>query len=315
MFSIGVDLGGTNIAAGVVDKSGKIVQLASIPTQRERNYAEIIRDLVELIQHVINKSSIHWSDIQKIGVGLPGVVDKKNKEVIYSCNLPFRYAPVGRDLKQFFDKPIYLENDANCAAIAEHNCGSTQGVYHFVLVTIGTGIGGGIFIDGRIYSGFNAAASEIGHMVIHSMGEKCSCGREGCFEAYSSATALIRQAKKALESQNDSILGQRVRSKENPLDAKMIFEAASEGDGLAQKILRDFIYHLSVGIVNLINIFQPEVVVIGGGVSKAGEDLLEPLRKQVYGSIYSGDFIPKPKLTVASAGNDAGIIGAALLEK
>lgn len=315
MYFIGVDLGGTNIKVGLVDAEGRIIRKDSVPTFREREYPEIIKDTAVLIEKVVKDAGLALDDIESIGFASPGIADAKNGVLVYANNLKFFNVPIRKELKKYINKPIYLENDANAAGLAECVVGAAKGVANSITVTLGTGVGSGIVIDGKVYSGFNNAGAELGHMVIAMDGEQCSCGRKGCFEAYGSATALIGQAKKAAVENPDSKLNSIVNGNLEQIEAKTAFDAAHLGDEVALKVIDKYITYLAEGLANIINIFQPEVLCIGGGVCMQGEYLLAPLRKKVFERAYGLDSVPKCDIRLAQMGNDAGIIGAAMLGK
>lgn len=316
MYYIGIDLGGTNIAAGVVDESGKVIHKDSVPTLRERNYEEILKDMAMLSIKVAKDAGLDIEkDIKSIGVGSPGTPNSKDGILIYANNLKFRNVPIRGEIQKYINLPVYLENDANCAALAESVAGAAKGVEHSVTVTLGTGVGGGVVINEKVYSGFNYAAAELGHMVIVSQGEQCTCGRKGCWEAYASATALIEQTKKAAVEHPESIINQLVNGDLSKVNAKTAFDAKRAGDETGTKVVEQYIRYLGEGILNIINIFQPEIIVIGGGVSKEGEYLLQPLREFVATGSYSKEEVPQTQIKVAVMGNDAGIVGAAMLGK
>ncbi len=315
MYYVGIDLGGTNIAAGVVDENGVLLNKDSVPTKRERQYQEIIKDMAQLAIKVIKDKGLDIKDIKSIGIGSPGTPDAKKGILVYSCNLNFDNTPIRDEMQKYVDLPIYLENDANCAALAESIAGAAKDVNDSIAITLGTGIGGGIVINKKIYSGFNYAGSEIGHTVIVSDGVQCTCGRKGCWEAYASATALIRQTKEAAVANPQSKINEIINGDLDKIDAKTAFDAAKMGDETGQKVVDQYIKYIAEGLSNTINSFMPEVVVIGGGVCKEGEYLLKPLRERVYADIYCRGSVPKPQIRVAEMGNDAGIVGAAMLGK
>ncbi|MBP1745274.1 MAG: family protein, putative glucokinase [Firmicutes bacterium] len=219
------------------------------------------------------------------------------------------------ELQKHINLPVFLDNDANCAALAESIAGAAKHAVHSVTVTFGTGIGCGIIIGGKLYGGFNHAAGEVGHMVIASGGEKCSCGRSGCWEAYASGTALVRQTRKAAADDCSSMINGLSEGDMARIDGKTAFEAARKGDETALRVVNQYTRYMSEGLINLINILMPEVVVIGGGVSHQGEYLLEPLRELVSAGMYGAKKLPRTKLLAAELGNDAGIIGAAMLKR
>lgn len=310
---IGIDLGGTNIAVGLVSEDGKIIHKDSVPTCAERSYQEIIKDMGMLANKVIKDGGATVDEIKSVGIGSPGSCDNKNGIVIYSNNIKFLNAPIRAELQKYIDKPIYVENDANVAALAEYSILNRE-MQCFIAVTLGTGVGGGMIINGKIFSGFNGAGGELGHTVITEDGEPCTCGRNGCWEAYASVTALIRQTKKAMAENPDSLM-HKVAAEEGKISGKTAFIAAKQGDEAGLKVVRAYTKHVSVGIANLINIFQPEMIVIGGGISKEGDYLLNPIKEFCKGQTYDKGGMPTTKVAIAQLGNDAGIIGAAFLGK
>lgn len=314
MYYIGIDLGGTKIAAGVVDENGVLVHKDSVPTKRGRESGEIIKDMAMLSLKVIKDSGLDLKDIKSIGVGSPGTPDSRNGILVYNCNLGFKNVPIRAEMQKYINLPVYLDNDANCAALAESVAGAAKDVSDSITITLGTGIGGGIIINNKIYSGFNNAASEIGHSVIISDGVQCNCGRKGCWEAYAAATALIRQTKEAAKNNPDSKINTLINGDLEKIDAKTAFDAAKMGDETGSKVVAQYIKFIAEGLVNAINTLSPEVVVIGGGVCKEGEYLLKPLREIVDNDIYCKE-AAKTQIRVAQMGNDAGIIGAAMLGK
>ncbi len=316
MYYIGVDLGGTNIAAGLVNEDGKIFSKASVPTKREREYPEIIKDMAKLVNDLIQGQGLTISDFKSIGIGSPGVPDCKEGKIVYASNLKFRDVPLRDELKKYIDLPVYVNNDANIAAYAESVAGAARGYKTSVTVTIGTGIGSGIIIDGKIFSGFNSAATELGHTVLKMDGELCNCGRRGCWEHYASATACIRQTKKAAEENPDSLINRLVEGDIEKIDAKTVFDAAKQGDKTAISVVDKYIGYIGEGLANIVNSFQPEVIVIGGGVCKEGEFLLKPLRKYMMENTFAPAYnIKIADLKAAEMGNDAGIVGAAMLRE
>lgn len=312
MYYLGVDLGGMSIKAGVVDENGEIICSDKVPTGRERSYIHIIKDMAGLCSEMISKAGLTIDDINSIGVGSPGIPDKENGVLISSNNLGFTNVPIRNELQKYFNVPVYLENDANAAALAECVAGASRDVEHSVLITLGTGIGGGIIIDNKIYSGFNGAASELGHMIIVHNGLQCSCSRRGCFEKYASASALIEQTMEAAKENPDSLLNTLTEGDINKIDAKMAFIAQKQGDPTASRVVDRYIEYLADGVMNIINILFPEVIVIGGGLGNEGENLFEPLRKALKKRAYTHD-VASTKIRGAEMGNKAGIVGAAML--
>ncbi len=313
MYYIGVDLGGTNIAAGIVEENGTIIRKASVPTLGERNYQEVLKDLAQLCIKLMEEEGLTIKDIHSIGIGSPGTPDPKNGIWVYASNLNFDNIPICAEVRKYIDVPVYIENDANCAALGESTCGAAKGYNNSLTITLGTGVGSGIIIGGKIYSGSFFAGGEIGHHVINVDGELCGCGRKGCWEAYASATGLIRDARISAARYPHSEIFKLVNGDIRMINAKTPFDAAEKGDEIAIKLVQDYIKYVAIGLANIINIFQPEVIVIGGGVCAQGEVLRAPLeacvKEMVYGGIY------KTKLVIATLGNDAGIVGAAMLHK
>lgn len=313
MYYIGVDLGGTNIAAGIVDEKGNLLRKASIPTGAEREADEVIKDMAGLCRKLIDEQGITVDDVEYAGVATPGTADHDNGIVVYANNLRFLNYPLADKLKEFLGvKKVLIENDANAAAKGEAACGAAKGYANSVMITLGTGLGGGIIIDNKIYSGFNYAGAELGHMVIEVDGLPCSCGRKGCWEAYSSATGLINMTKVKLAETKDTIMHEMV-AHDGKVSGRTAFEAMRKGDKAAKEVVDKYIYYLAMGIVNIINIFQPEVLVIGGGICNEKHYLTDPLMDVVDKEQYSRNSTKKTEIRIAALGNDAGIIGAAML--
>ena len=312
---LGVDIGGTNIAVGLVDEGGNIIKKDSVPTGNERPFEEIMGDIVALCKKVVADSGFLEADIKSVGIGVPGIPDPVGKRLVYANNLKnCNNKEMGKEINKYFtNASVHIENDANAAAYGEIIAGAAKGLKNVVVVTIGTGVGGGIIVDNKILSGFNFAGGEIGHTVIVKDGAKCNCGRRGCFEAYASATGLIRQTKEIITKYPDSIIHTMTQNNPDKIDGKTAFDAAKKGDEAGKKIVSQFIEYLGIGITDIVNIFQPEAVVIGGGLSKEGDYLLEPLRAYVKDNSYEPDGVESTKIVAAKLGNDAGIIGAALL--
>ncbi|MEE1049471.1 MAG: ROK family protein [Clostridia bacterium] len=306
---IGVDLGGTNIAIGVVDKEGKILNSGSRPTLSDRPYQEIVKDMAELAIELAEGCGFTKDDIEGIGIGSPGTIDSTNGVVIYANNLGWDNVPLAEELKKYIDVPIAVENDANAAAYGEFYVNG-NGADSFIAITLGTGVGGGIIIDKKIYTGFNGAGGELGHTVIVYNGEPCTCGTNGCWEAYASVTALIRQTTRAIEANPDSLMA-KLAKEQGKVSGRTSFDAAKAGDAAAQKVVDQYIEYVACGITNIINTFQPNTLVIGGGISKEGDYLLDPIKKYVAKYSYCSA-VKQTEIKIATLMNDAGIIGAAL---
>lgn len=315
MYRIGVDLGGTNIAVGVVNEELKIIGRGKVKTKAPRPAEEIFDDIALAVELAVKDAGISMDEVSTVGVGTPGSVNKDNGYIEFSNNLEFNQVPAKEMLEARIGKPVYLENDANCAALGEAIAGVGKGVGNFVAVTLGTGVGSGIIVNGKIVSGVNFAGGEMGHTVIMVNGKQCNCGRKGCWEQYASATALIAQTKEAMLENKDSKMWQLCNGSVDNASGRTAFDAMRLGDEAAQKVVDNYIYYVSVGISNIINTFQPEFVCVGGGVSHEGETLLAPLRKHVEDERYSIYASKQTKVVAAELGNDAGIFGAALLDE
>lgn len=310
---IGVDLGGTGIKAGLVDEKGNILHKDSCPTRAMEDYKVIVADMADLIKKILNDTDTNTSEIKTIGIGCPGSIDDKNGIVIYANNLNLHDAPLAQELKKYYDVPVYVSNDANCAALGEFFALDDENITDIVAITLGTGVGSGIIINKKIFTGTNGIGGELGHTVIKVNGEKCTCGRNGCWEAYASATALIREAEKAAKENPDSYLAKLVAENGGKANGRIPFAATEKGDEAGKKVIDKYILDVAEGIVNIINTFQPHAIVIGGGVSNAGGALLKPIEEYSKEHCYGGIF--QTKISIAKLGNDAGIIGAAFLGK
>ena len=314
MVYIGVDLGGTNIAVGVVDESGKILSEASVKTLATRPWQEVIRDMGHCILRAMERGNIQESDVASIGIGIPGVANQDTGDVIFCTNLGWANIPLRRELQKYINKPVFIDNDANVAALAENYAGVSAGCKSSIFITLGTGVGGGIVIDGKPWSGAHSRAGEIGHMNLIPDGVPCTCGNNGCVERYCSATALIRMGKQACMGYPDCEIMKLCGGDVERISAKTVIDAAKAGDPVAERIFADFTKYLTMAINTMIAFFDPEMVVIGGGVSHAGEILLKPIREMLPRYIMF-KAIPAPRIELARLGNEAGIIGAAMLGK
>lgn len=313
MYYLGVDLGGTNIAVGLLNEDGKIIFKDTVSTLKERDANEIIKDMANLCIRVLEQNSIDIKNLHSVGIGSPGVCDYENTTIVYSNNIRFENYEIGKEFKKHLNVPVYLDNDANCAAYGESISGACKNTKNSVTITLGTGVGSGVIVNGQILRGFNGGAGELGHHVIVSDGEQCTCGRKGCFEAYCSATALIRDIKKAILKNPDCLLAKSIGDDHNKINAKIAFDMADKGDEVSKILIDNYIKFLAEGLVNIINIFQPEVIAIGGGIAAQGEKLLKPVRAMVKERCYAN--LLETKIVEAELSNDAGIIGAAFLGK
>ena len=312
MLYIGVDVGGMSIKAGLVDEEGNILYKHSCPTGVERGYVAVIRDIAQLGLATVAKSGHSMDEVKAIGIGIPGIMDQRTGIVPFCTNLAWHDVPILEEMKQYTDLPVYVDNDATVAGLAESVKGVSAGTKDSVFVTLGTGVGGGIIIDGKPFSGAHGVASEIGHMVTVAGGLPCTCGKRGCWERYASATALIRAGRVLCAEKPGCPLMQAVDGDIRTLTAKDVIDLAMDGDADCVKIFDDYIYHLVVGLTNLINVYDPEVIVLGGGVSHSGEFLLNAVRALLPKYVFFKS-MPYAKVELAQLTNDAGIIGAAML--
>lgn len=310
MYAIGVDIGGMSIKAGLV-KDGKIVssnRKVTAPTAEQS-----LDNLILQIKSLLSENSLTEKDIAGIGIGCPGLISSEEGVVDHNSNMKWEHFHLVDELKRSFNVKIKLSNDANVAALGETVYGSAAKYRNAVMLTLGTGVGGGIIIDGKLYEGGFSKGAELGHTVIAYGGEKCGCGRRGCLEAYASATGLIRMTKTAMKEDTKSAMWGYVGGDIDKVDGKTAFECAKTGDKSANKVVNEFAAYLAEGIMNLANIFRPEVFIIGGGVSAEGNYLTDKLKDYCEKFNYGYINAPKFEIVTASLGNDAGIIGAAAL--
>ena len=314
-YKVGIDLGGTNIVAGVVDNKYNIIAKAECKTAVPRPEAEICDSMAAVVKEALKKAKVKMEDVAHIGIGVPGAVNPETRVVETSPNLFFQNWEIAAMMEERLHKYVKVENDANAAALGEFLAGSAKGSKNAIAITLGTGVGGGIIIDGKIYSGSNYAGAELGHMVIVKDGNQCGCGRKGCWEAYASATALINMTKEAIKNEKPefSYMLNAVNGDLDQVNGKTAFDAMKDGDATGTEVVNKFVSYLATGIVNVINIFQPDVLCIGGGVSRQGETLLAPLRAIVEQERFTKHNEKQTIICAATLGNDAGIIGAALL--
>ncbi len=314
MYYLGIDLGGMSIKAGLCDEEGNILVQESCPTVRDEDGDRITKDMADLCLRVLEKGGVRPEDLEYAGIASPGTNDSERGVIVYACTLPFLHYPIAEKLSALTGiKKIYIDNDANAAAKGEATFGAAKGYKDSVFLTLGTGVGGGIIVNGKILSGFNFAGAELGHTVIVHNGKPCTCGRKGCLECYASATALMEQTREKMEQHKDSLMWKLCDGKLENVDGRTAFDANRAGDPAAKEVVDTYIGYLACGVTNFINVFQPEVFSIGGGVSNEREGLLEPLKKIVEVEQYSRNSDKKTIIKIAELGNRAGIIGAASL--
>lgn len=311
MNYLGIDLGGINVAAAVVNEEGAILSRGRLATPRGAE--AVAAAMADAARQAVDAACLTMNDIASVGIGSPGTIDPEAGVVEYWSNLDFHHVPLVDMLSARLGRPVCIENDANAAALGEYAAGAGRGCASMVAITLGTGVGGGAILDGKLYTGFNYAGLEVGHFVIEYDGRLCTCGRRGCFETYASATALIKRTRERMEGMRDSLLWRLVDGDLEKIEGRTAFDAAAQGDLLAKELVEEYQSYLACGITSLINVFQPEVFCVGGGVAGAGETLLGPVRTIVDREDYARDSKHRTRLTLAQLGNDAGIIGAALL--
>lgn len=310
MIRIGIDLGGTNIAVGAVNERHEIIARCSVPTGAERPAQAVIADMCAAVEEALRRAGLTAADCTSIGIGSPGTCDPETGVVARAYNLGWKDVPVCRMLTEHFGLPAHLGNDANCAALAEVVAGAAAGRRDVVLITLGTGVGGGIIIGGKIYAGMRGAGAELGHTALVLDGEPCTCGRRGCWEAYASATALIRQTREAAVQNPQSLLAQVPAEQ---INGRTVFDAADRGDAAAQRVIDRYCEYIAAGMTDIVNALAPEMILLGGGVSRQGERLLAPIREYIATHCFGQREGAIPVVAAAQLGNDAGIIGAAAL--
>ncbi len=315
MYYLGIDIGGTNLSVGIVDDNYNIIGRGSRRAHAPRPIEEFCDDIAAAAFDAIADAKLSLSDIESCGIGCPGVINSCTGIVEYSNNLQYSDIPLTDIIsKKLSGLKTYIDNDANAAALGEVLAGAARGAGSALVITIGTGIGGGIIIDNKIYSGCNGVAGEVGHSLLIKDGILCTCGRRGCFEAYASAVALKRQTAQAMRDNQDSLMWTLVDSPER-VSGRTAFDAMRMGDTAGKAVVEQYIDYLADGITNIINILQPEIVCLGGGISKEGNTLLSPLDKLISERRFCRGNVRQPKLVCAKLANDAGIIGAAFLPK
>ncbi len=311
MYYIGIDLGGTNMTIGLINEKHELVDKLSAKTLREREADEIVLDMINLSKEIIVKNNLTNADIKSLGIGSPGICDVERGVIVYAGNIKFKEYPIKEVFEKHFDFPIFLGNDANVAALGEYLVGAGKEYRSSVVITLGTGVGGAYIENGKILTGLNYKGAELGHVSLVVGGEYCTCGRHGCWEAYSSATALIRDINRAAKANPSSKLNEYINGDEDHTNAKMVFDAVEDGDEVAKQVVDNYYNYLAEGLANMITIFDPEVIILGGGVAGQGDAMLKPviekLKKIVFGGNLSADVV------CAKLGNDAGVLGAGLL--
>lgn len=313
MHLVGIDLGGTNIKVGIINDYYEMVIEKSIPTDVTRGSEAIMKDMAELALSLIKEKQLDMESIRGIGIGSPGIIDSKNGIVTYSNNFNWENIPLAKRIQEYTKLPVRISNDANCAAQGEVIAGAAKNCKNVILLTLGTGIGSGIIHNGIIFEGEHPGGGEIGHTTLIMDGEPCTCGRNGCFEAYGSATALINQGKSAATINKESILHKLCQGNLASLNGKMIFEGAALGDYVSKEVVSQYIRYVSEGIVNIINVFRPEKILLSGGICNQKENLTDPINDYIRQYCFGKEKVFIPTVECALLGNTAGMIGAAYL--
>lgn len=312
MYYIGIDIGGMSIKGGLTNEKGEILFRHTVVTGSYTKEHTIASDLCVVVDELLKQSGISTAELCGIGVGSPGSIDSDAGIIRYSNNIPMEKVEISSPLSQKYGVPVSIANDADCAALGEQRFGGGMGKKDVILITLGTGVGSGFIIDGKLYSGRKSAGAEAGHMVIRTGGEKCNCGRRGCWERYASASGLIRQTTAVMGKYPDSLM-HKIADVEGKVSGKTAFDAAKQGDKAGAKVVKQYLKYVSEGIINLANIFRPQFILIGGGISHEGDYILKPLQRSLNSLTYGAKFNPKVKLALATLGNDAGLLGAAAL--
>ena len=309
MIYIGIDLGGMSAKSGVF-KDGKLILKERVKTDPSDGAAGVAKKLADLAKSVVKNAGFSFEEVEAIGIGSPGVIDSKKGVVVKWGNYAWTDVPLGASVQEATGKPVYVTNDANAAALGEAKFGAGKNYDDSILITLGTGVGGGIVLEGKLFEGFKSAGAEVGHTVVCAGGRACGCGRKGCFEQYSSASALVRDTREAMQKDKGSLLWQVAENDLDKVNGGTAFKAAKMGDATAQKVIDDYVFYLGEGIANLVNVFRPQAVMLGGGVSNEGDALLNPLKDYVNKNIYVDTAYAPMDIFKAELGNDAGIYGA-----
>ena len=309
-YYVGIDLGGTFIKGGIVDGKGNIVTSDKAPTESEKGAERVAENIAALVQKLLDNAKIEKKDVVGIGMGVPGMIDSKAGIVIYSNNLAWKDFTISKNVEALTGLPVKIANDANVAALGEVKFGAAKDCENAIMITLGTGVGGGIIVDGRMVEGNKSAGAELGHMCIVLGGELCTCGRKGCLEAYASATALIRNTKRAMEAHKDSKMWEI--GDLSKVTGKTAFDYKN-CDPYAKQVVNEYVEALACGLTSFANVFRPDVILLGGGVCAQGDELIKPLQKILDRDLFGGDLGPKVPIRIAALGNKAGLLGAAAL--
>lgn len=313
-YYVGIDLGGTNIVAGVTDETGHILKKYSMKTNANQPFEALVADIAGTAHKVVELAGMTMQDISSVGLGTPSLINPHTNLLVNANNLGWRNVPLPAELGKHFDVPLFIRNDADCAALGEVMAGAARDYDNALMITLGTGLGGGVIINKKIFNGCDHMGAELGHTKLVFQGVQCTCGQYGCVESYASATALIRQTREAIAEHPESLMRELCGGDLSRVDARVPFTAARQGDPVGMAVVDRYISYLAAGLSTFIVIFRPEVIIIGGGISNEGDFLLKPLNEKMFQCTYAAEEIGIPPAIGAQLGNDAGIIGAAMLE-
>ncbi|MDR0719071.1 MAG: ROK family protein [Treponema sp.] len=311
-YFVGIDVGGTHFAIGVVDGEGKLLAKHTMPTGAGRPFGVIVKEMADTAKRLVVRAGLAESRIGSVGIGVPSTIDSKTGHLIFANNLDWRDLDLIGEFRKSWDVPVYVENDADCAALAESMDDAAKGK-NTLLITFGTGFGGGLIMNGKIFKGGDNSGFEPGHFVLFHKGIQCTCGNYGCVEAYASVSALVRQTKEKMQACPDSLMWKECGADPEKVNGRTAFDAAKKGDAAAKEVVDAYIVYAALSIANLVTLFRPELIIIGGGLSAEGDYLIKPLYETAKSRIYAGELLGMPPIVPARLGNDAGIIGAALL--
>ncbi len=312
-YSVAIDLGGTNIGAGIVSEVGELVHKVSVPVENRSNIDALLAEVAAAAKFAINEANMELSDMDFLGVGIPGVCRNEKGPVIFAPNIHWQEINAASILERELGLPVFLGNDADCAAIGEYRYGVGKQYKTMLMLTLGTGVGGAVIHNGKLFNGFGHFGGEFGHIPLVHGGVRCGCGKKGCFEAYVSAVALKRQTREAAENHQESLIWEMCKGDLSNIGGRTAFDAADMGDETGAAIVEQYISYLADGISGIVNIFRPDIVILGGGVSNQGASLIDPLNVRVSQMCYAYKGIAPPRVIKASLGNSAGIIGAGVL--
>ncbi|MEG2931214.1 MAG: ROK family protein [Ruthenibacterium sp.] len=312
-YYLGIDLGGTNIATGVIDEKFQFVASHNVATLGARQFDVVVRDMAEAAREVLKKAGLSEKDIEYVGIGAPSTIEPETQHLVFANNLGWKNVDLAGEFQKNWDIPVRVANDADCAALGESLAGAAKGFRNVLMLTLGTGVGGSFIMEQKIFLGGNGYGCEPGHSTLVYNGFPCTCGRRGCLEAYASVTALIRETLEMVAAYPNSLMREMCNYDMRKVSGRTAFDAAKKGDEAALRVVENYVGYLAAGIGSLVTSFRPAVVILGGGLSNEGEYLLEPVRRLVRETVYAADLMEPPAILKAALGNDAGIIGAALL--